>query len=654
MKKETKATPLALAVENEITASMKASETLDPAEHDDVFAELDQTSEYLLTDDANDVEPEPCFGPNALMSLSHNTHSPHSGIFEIIDNAQEANATEIHLVTQTADPEPGKRIRFVKEIAVIDNGDGMSYSTLKRCLKLGFSKRKRVNGSLVGIGRFGVGLATGGIAIANRIEVYSRQAKDEMFLTTYLDREEMIDGGSIHLPLPREVDASNPDVAEYAALLGDSKGTIVILRKIWIEYDRKDLDWHIGRTYRKFIENGLKIYHNGNPIYLWDPLFMSGPTLMDQKIKEANGGSDLKATPYGEVERFTYPVPGHPGETADVEIRFSRLPEEWWREGQTGGSAPIRERKIHKNEGVSILRANREVFHGHISGLFGGENSEDMERWWGCEISFPPCLDYLFEVKYIKHNIVPGRDLKNAIYSRLHRKVKKLTTDIKNERKVYSDKKKLEGLEKDPFTSPEDIMSAAARRLKRIKQGGDKKDNVQQKKQEEILDRIVDKRLDADKYDNAEARAAKKKKLSALPLVISPRTDFISRALYYPEFLPGQIVLHLNIQHPFYSRVLEPLCGSLDVDIVGEDAVEEIRDEYLVHRSEVKDAIFLLLFSLAKGSEEWLSEYEPQIEDNEFFDDITLEDMMKNYNESWGSALGTAVRTAYKGKENGQ
>lgn len=57
-----------------------------------------------------------------------------------------------------------------------------------------------------------------------------------------------------------------------------------------------------------------------------------------------------------------------------------------------GGNTEARKRKIDRNEGVSILRADREVFYGHvpyITGKKGEAKSDDKDRWWGCEISFP-------------------------------------------------------------------------------------------------------------------------------------------------------------------------------------------------------------------------------------------------------------------------
>lgn len=597
-------------------------------------------------------KPAVFMSPRALDSLGYNDHQPESGIGELVDNAQEAGATIIQVFTKTDEPEPRKRIRYVNEIAVVDNGGGMTYGVLKQCLVLGKSMRTQISGKK-GIGRFGVGMTTGSLALAHRIEVYSRTEKTGDFWATYIDTKEMMEREENLLPLPFRVSATDDRIAEYAGHLEASSGTIVVLRKIWIKYAAKDLEHTIGRTYRKFIEAGIVFKHNGNQIYLHDPLYMAGPTKFDAIAIAKGNNPDPKASLYGNIVKLSYDVPGEPGRKMDVEIRISLLPQEWWLAKNSGGNKFAKERKIHENEGVSILRADREVFYGKIGRLFGtssagSENFEDIDRWWGCEISFPPELDHLFEVRFVKAGVVPKEVLRDTIRDVLGKAIKTLRDKIKNERKAFQAGPVASPAEKDPYVKPEEIMSDASKRMKRIQQGGEQDDAEKSKKKNEVLDRIVDKRLDAEKYNDSVERAKKKQQLSNLPLVISPRADFFSRALFYPEYLPGQIVLHLNVKHPFYTKVLEPLCGQLGISITDNELPENatvIKNEYLVHRSEVKNAIFLLLFSLAKGEEELLNEYAPKLDD-----DVQLEEALRDYRENWGTALATAVRTAEKGR----
>lgn len=97
---------------------------------------------------------------------------------------------------------------------------------------------------------------------------------------------------------------------------------------------------------------------------------------------------------------------------------MSLLPEEWRSSMGAGGSVEAKKRKIDRNEGISILRADREVFYGHvpyITGKKGEARALEIDRWWGCEISFPPELDHDFQVRYIKRGAEPTADLRDQI-----------------------------------------------------------------------------------------------------------------------------------------------------------------------------------------------------------------------------------------------
>ena len=127
---------------------------------------------------------------------------------------------------------------------------------------------------------------------------------------------------------------------------------------------------------------------------------MASPTIFDEQQLRTEGSIEPKATSLGEFH-LPREIPGKDGQTADVVIRMSLLPAEWRTTAGAGGSPEAKKRKIDKNEGISILRADREVFYGHvpyITGKKGEARALDIDRWWGCEISFPPELDYAFQV----------------------------------------------------------------------------------------------------------------------------------------------------------------------------------------------------------------------------------------------------------------
>lgn len=403
-------------------------------------------------------------------SLRYNDYSAQNGLGEIVDNSVEAQASEIHIITSSDKVRKANKKReidTITEICVVDNGCGMDKETLHKCLALGESIRSHYVGKR-GIGRFGVGMTLGSISLARRIEVFSRTHLLENFFYTYIDLDEIQNGNLTAIPKP--VCQDPPE--KYKRFIENSSGTIVILKKCdRVEGETDNFGNYLGRTYRKFIERGLTITLNGETIYLHDPLFLAGPTFFDMQKKAIGEDYDLKATLLGE-ERITLPIPDSKiGETADVVIRMSLLPKEWRTSKGSGGGAEAKKRKIDQNEGVSILRADREVLYAcvpYITGKKGEARSIDIDRWWGCEISFPPELDDYFQVRYIKRGAEPIGDVKDKIRQAIGGTVKTARTIISKDRAIDASEKDTSS---GAFAHAEEIMAKAAYKLPANKRG---------------------------------------------------------------------------------------------------------------------------------------------------------------------------------------
>jgi hypothetical protein len=107
---------------------------------------------------------------------------------------------------------------------------------------------------------------------------------------------------------------------------------------------------------------------------------------------------------------------------SNIIINISLLPEEYRRNNGISGLNYQKARYINENEGISILRNDREVFYGTIPyapKLGSSEADQDVNRWIGCEISFEAELDHEFEVKNIKRGAKPVRELKDKIVERI-------------------------------------------------------------------------------------------------------------------------------------------------------------------------------------------------------------------------------------------
>lgn len=546
-------------------------------------------------------------------SLRYNDFSAQNGLGEIVDNSVEAGAANIELrLTEEKVRKPGNQraSNQITEIAVIDDGCGMDVDILHKCLTLGESIRPV--SAQKGIGRFGVGMTLGSISLARRVEVYSRTQGNEDFHYTFIDLDDIQQGNPLYIPTPV---AQNPPSA-YAAILEDTRGTIVILKKCdRINDDIAGFSNYLGRTYRKFIERGLKIKLNGEPVYLHDPLYISGPTVFDEQSLRDSGVMEPKATLLGET-RLSLEIPDSDGKKADVVIRMSLLPKEWRTVAGVGGGQDAKKRKIDQNEGISILRADREVLYGHVPFIIGkkGEaRSLDIDRWWGCEISFPPELDNYFQVRYIKRGAEPVTFLRDQIRDVITKAVETAREIIRQD---WAKKTTEEEAKAGDFGKAETAMAQADRVLPKGKKGK----NLTRAEEESALGALASATLGEERND-PEKKARKIEDIRNKPYSIEP-VSYPPTVLFEPVHLLNNTVIKLNVNHPFYKEVFYPLCGDL------EETAEESSIAQQQQRQDIKNAILLLLFSYAKA--------ESMFDQNEALFD--------NLRSMWGSSLATALQ----------
>lgn len=349
----------------------------------------------------------------ALQSMRNSDFDAYSAIGEVIDNSIQAQAGNIRIEVKYTPPRTPKGQSPITAIAFGDDGIGMSKAVLHRCLQLGYSSRYN---DRKGIGRFGVGATLAAINQCKRVEIYSKE-KGGQWLYTYIDLDLITKQPPEMTEIPDPVKKGVPN--EYQKLVGGESGTLVI----WSKYDRQqmsaselvdELDVWVGRTYRRFIWDGVQLSINGTPVKAIDPLYVT--------TELTKFPDDPKAYEYKEM-KLPWPIPiedrvsGEPIQS-DIIIRMSLLPKDFRPTQGSGNSNQARERYIDRNEGVSILRNKREVFYGHIPYWPGGskESFKEIDRWWGCEISFDAVLDSAFMVKNIKRGALPITTLKQAIH----------------------------------------------------------------------------------------------------------------------------------------------------------------------------------------------------------------------------------------------
>lgn len=358
----------------------------------------------------------------SLLSDRDSDFDCYSAYSEAIDNSIQADATQINIKFEPLGSNGISKVIFA------DNGTGMSQFVLQRCLRLGYSSRFNDRS---GIGRFGVGMTKGAIHECKRVEVFSKEANGN-WLYTYIDLDEMekkesSDGDNkwkIPPPTPK-----NPIDAVDEKLIPRDKGTIVV----WSKYDRlaeprktvlDEFRIYIGRVFRHYIWNTnplkneplrdigpVSIILDSKPIFAIDPLYLN--------TDKTEFPGDPKAKAFEPIF-FEYPISDPQIEEligkkkSTIKIQLSILPEEWRSFQGDGGKKEIAlDRHVGRNEGISILRHGREVAYDWIP--HWNFQSRELDRFWGCEISFEPELDRVFTVKNIKRGAVPNSELKKLL-----------------------------------------------------------------------------------------------------------------------------------------------------------------------------------------------------------------------------------------------
>ena len=321
---------------------------------------------------------------------------------ELIDNSIQANATQVDVICNEVMKQVSRRkSRRIDQIAVIDNGEGMTPETLRIALQFGNGTHLK---DREGIGRFGMGLPNSSISQCRRLEVWSWQAGPNNAMWTYLDVAE-IEAGHLKI-VPRPIHkAVPPEWHERSNLFGVS-GTLVL----WTIFDDHRLQWRgakatlentenlIGRMYRKFIDAGdltirLAAYHEGEvtfdkPTRVNDPLYLTS-----QSSTPSPFDNEPMFRTWGEGDQvFTIELDGV---AHTVAVRISWAKEDTVTRGSSADRGSTAYGKhAGRNVGVSIVRERRELELDKAWTI----GYDSRERWWGIEVEFPSALDEIFGV----------------------------------------------------------------------------------------------------------------------------------------------------------------------------------------------------------------------------------------------------------------
>lgn len=378
-------------------------------------------------------------------------------IAEIVDNSFDAKATKIEIIIKQKGVNTGTKSSLsTNEIFFLDNGSGMSYENINRCLTFSEGEGRSKNR----IGAFGVGLPNSSISVGRRVEVYSK-ASDGIWNYVFLDLDDQM---SRNEPRYDKATQKDPSFDKVIKISADCRTIIRWMKIDLIETSNLDVFFkraqkYLGRIYRYKLNNGLLItlssFIDGNSAFTkpatslipYDPMFiMERKNYMTDEIWKAATIQDPKGKHplYGDRKEFqsvTYYkqfIEGcKPNETNKA--IFQKMDDYWdttysfkvgdktheWKIRasfaykdirtpgiQAGGNTDLgRElgKKMNGNRNdriesanIFFMRGEREIDCGNY-GLY--KVTDETQRFWTIEIHFGQDLDDLMGVSNTKQSV---------------------------------------------------------------------------------------------------------------------------------------------------------------------------------------------------------------------------------------------------------
>ncbi len=526
-------------------------------------------------------------------------------IAELADNSIQAGADKVEILIFE------NQKRTIEEIAIVDNGAGMSQSLLASALGFGESGREKdkdgnlLNDDTKGMGKFGMGLPNASVSQCKRIQVWSWKNKHEIYYT-YLDVQEIIDGIYSDLPEPTLVEM--PEKYLDSMFDGDmpESGTFVL----WSNLDK--LKWkrsstlfaksqyEIGRMYRRFISKGqcsvqFKVFDTfgGSKMQALeretktgfikanDPLYLTADSALPDLP-----GLHVDETPafFEELESFSFNVEFQDSQHK-IHIRSSVARDEMitrilnlGSENQAGKTEYGKD--CLRNFGISVMRADREIEL--ITNEFFLKDDAYKARFMGVEIDIPPSLDEVLGVtnnKQHAHNLKEldadkmdlddkniiekdeliinylreNGDEERAVLFEISTKLKKV---VANARKKA---RKLPTTKVGTFTPELNEDDKVSILVNTVMNKRDEVNPGNTLAQEPDYKKLEKKLVDDFGYDEANAKLTTKKMEDLQSRISVQYSKTSNQSFFEVENLQGIAVLIINPEHELYTKFLSQM-----------------------------------------------------------------------------------------------
>ncbi len=499
--------------------------------------------------------------PNAdilIYAMQHLGYDNYVALCDIIDNSIDAGATSVKIYISSSNK--------LFQIIIVDNGCGMTKEILDEALKLGSNTK---HNDLSDLGKFGMGLSTAGLSLADVTTVLTKTADSDVVhkSVTNVDVIKKENAFVKHL--------GEADVREtffFHSHLGNAEsGTIIILEncngiknKNATQFANR-LKKEIARVFRRFMGK-ITFEVNDKVIEPFDPLMLTNDTPENISEIYSNDDYDIKWTDTHTGEERTGTIHAKlvllPSFSKDVARSF-------------GVNIP--------NQGFSVLRNNREIAYGFMPWY---TKHNRMNRIRG-EISFDSALDEAMGVDFKKNGIDMLDSVDHALRAALKPQLQAMIQRANTSTKV-SDEEEIGHSEAENQINKKSHLLITPPAQKPKSSSSEKKDNNTVRTNESDT-----------KDKTAKSTHTSSNSQSANANVRFELYHYGHNGAIFEADLEGKtIVIKWNVDHPFYNRfVIEnkdnrTLVSSIDfliyslaaaqIQAVGEDDTKALMVENII------------------------------------------------------------------------
>lgn len=456
--------------------------------------------------------------PNAgilIYAMQHLGYDNYVALCDIIDNCIDANATKIKIYVTS------KNNQF--KIIIEDNGHGMTLEVLDEALKFG---SKSSHDELVDLGKYGMGLSTAGLSLADKTTVLTKSEDSKKVFKSATDVE-TIKKEEAFVKFLGEASEIEKTFFE-SELEGTESGTIVILENCFgvknqnVTQFSNTLIKEVARKFRRFMDS-IEFYINDKKIAAYDPLMLS----FDDKIYESEVYSDDEYE-VNWVDKTT-------GEkkSGKIHAKLVLLPDT--------SQSKAKELGINiTNQGFSILRNNREIAFG-VMPWHHKHNS--MNRVRG-EISFDSSMDEAMGVNFTKNNIDMLDSVDNALAAILKPQMTSMSNRLKTNTKT-SDEEMANHLE------AEEAINKKSKVLITPVVKKEKRNSPETREEKETTGDISE--------EEKQRRQRMPKKFQGVNANVKFETMHFSQMgpIFEAEQQGKTTIIRWNVDHPFYIRFVK-------------------------------------------------------------------------------------------------